>query len=703
MTQITVNGNAYSDDGSAAKDMRGGGHRTHLLPMLGDTITDIAAKQSAAASSATASANSATSALNAPGTNATSTTSLAIGTGSKTFTIQTGKAFSIGQVMVVASAATPANWMWGQVTAHNSGTGSITLDVTVIGGAGTLADWTLSLSANPNALNQGMGGATATGNVLLTSISPSAQTVTPSAPGLYITMPAATTCIKSSSLFSVYNAGDYDYGVKDSTGTTLGWIRSQTGAMVGLSDNSTAAGVWALYGLEKIGITADTTNLALNNMATANFQLIVLDASRTCLVYGGTDLYAQVYDASTTTWGAATLVRAGISGGAVRAILSATNQILVLSSNTTTVLEAVTLTLAGTGVTVNSGTKATAALAGNFAAFGRLIAVSTSWVLSYGRATTVTAIRAITVSGTTPTIGAESALTPASGTVPAILFASGSIVRAVSIASTALYAKPYTVSGSALAAGTEATIGCTGGSEANMRAILNGNGNIVVNYFNTSHYAAIFKLTGTVEASSTVSIGAVPTTVVTHTDMIAVTASKTAVIYYSGANWYANIITDTAGTVSVGTELTASTSGNINGIGTIFATSNSVRVAISSGYTSGQFTLDCSGASPALSAVQMVAVDTLNTLLPGALPADRYGVRAGQLMLAGATAYIIGTLGNTASMMLRALGLPQLLRPLPARFSPTYLANDSETWILTLPVSATATTGISITRVGAVA
>ncbi len=36
MTQVIVNGNTYSDDGSAAKDMRNGGHRTYLLQMLSD-------------------------------------------------------------------------------------------------------------------------------------------------------------------------------------------------------------------------------------------------------------------------------------------------------------------------------------------------------------------------------------------------------------------------------------------------------------------------------------------------------------------------------------------------------------------------------------------------------------------------------------------------------------------------------------------
>ena len=41
----------------------------------------------------------------------TSTTSTLIGTGSKTLTTQTGKAFAVGQFVVIANTATPTNWM----------------------------------------------------------------------------------------------------------------------------------------------------------------------------------------------------------------------------------------------------------------------------------------------------------------------------------------------------------------------------------------------------------------------------------------------------------------------------------------------------------------------------------------------------------------------------------------------------------------
>lgn len=115
-----------------------------------DAVTADAAA-AAAAISAAAAAASAASALNAPGTSATSTTSLAIGTGSKSLTIQTGKAFSVGQIVLLA-AGTAGNWMIGQITAHDSGTGALTVNVTQTAGSGSHAAWTVTPTAPHAAL-----------------------------------------------------------------------------------------------------------------------------------------------------------------------------------------------------------------------------------------------------------------------------------------------------------------------------------------------------------------------------------------------------------------------------------------------------------------------------------------------------------------------------------------------------------------------
>jgi hypothetical protein len=85
----------------------------------------------------------------------TSSSSVAIASGSKSFTTQAAKAFAVGTVLILASSANPANFMSGDVTAYDSATGALTVNVTVTGGSGTHADWSISLSGP-----QGETGAT---------------------------------------------------------------------------------------------------------------------------------------------------------------------------------------------------------------------------------------------------------------------------------------------------------------------------------------------------------------------------------------------------------------------------------------------------------------------------------------------------------------------------------------------------------------
>jgi hypothetical protein len=73
----------------------------------------------------------------------TSSTSLTIGTGNKTFTVDTGLAYSINQDVVIAYDV--SNDMNGVVTAYNSGTGSMTVNVTGTTGSGTYSSWSVNL------------------------------------------------------------------------------------------------------------------------------------------------------------------------------------------------------------------------------------------------------------------------------------------------------------------------------------------------------------------------------------------------------------------------------------------------------------------------------------------------------------------------------------------------------------------------------
>ncbi len=75
----------------------------------------------------------------------TSTTSLLIGVGSKSFTTQPNRGFAVGQVVRITSNANVANYMQGQVTAYDSTTGAMTVLVATVGGSGTFADWSIAV------------------------------------------------------------------------------------------------------------------------------------------------------------------------------------------------------------------------------------------------------------------------------------------------------------------------------------------------------------------------------------------------------------------------------------------------------------------------------------------------------------------------------------------------------------------------------
>lgn len=81
-----------------------------------------------------------------PSYNATSTSSVAIGTGNKTFAIGTNTAYLPGARVRVASTATPStHWMEGECITYAAG--DITIAVETVGtGTGTLASWNLNLA-----------------------------------------------------------------------------------------------------------------------------------------------------------------------------------------------------------------------------------------------------------------------------------------------------------------------------------------------------------------------------------------------------------------------------------------------------------------------------------------------------------------------------------------------------------------------------
>ena len=139
MANVILNGNGYSDDGSQSRDMRGGGYRNWMLPMLSDAAVEI--NLAKAAQTYATQAQTYAAALQG-----TSTTSVTVSSGSISLTTQINKQFAAGQFIIINRIASPTTYMWGTVTSYDSSTGNLVLNSITTSGSGTFTDWQISLS-----------------------------------------------------------------------------------------------------------------------------------------------------------------------------------------------------------------------------------------------------------------------------------------------------------------------------------------------------------------------------------------------------------------------------------------------------------------------------------------------------------------------------------------------------------------------------
>lgn len=407
----------------------------------------------------------------------------------------------------------------------------------------------------------GSGGTTASGSVTLTSASSGAQSVTPTTYGQIVTLPDATTMTEAACVFNIRNAGGYSLKLQDSAGTILGFIFPLTSVVVGLADNSTAAGAWTADNLEPVAITANLYATGVTSFG-SGLQVLVLDANRYMILFGNAtfNLYAVVYDQSTQTFGSTTLVRSGGSNFTVS--LSATNQVLVVSTNNSTAMEAVVLSVSSTTITVNTAATKTLASASLtwYPPKNNIIQVGSTYIATYFVSASTNKAIAFTISGTTVTIGSETTLNGNTAEYTQAFSVSSTVAIIFTFSNGgAIQCSPYTVSGTTLTIGTQVNITVSGSASNYRLATVNAGSRWALFYGNAagSLSVSLVSISGSTVSASTVVVLTSPYDfgTVSYGEMI-VSGNKVIVSSQNSSNYpMFNVVTDTSGTATAGTQV----------------------------------------------------------------------------------------------------------------------------------------------------
>lgn len=446
----------------------------------------------------------------------TSDTSVAVATGTQTFTTQAELSFSPGMTVMASSHADPAAWMWGAVTSY----GGTTLELNVLqsGGSGTHADWDLFIALPPPSGGPGMVPrvtATGTGYELVPLVSgglgaggvmPCAGPgrvaadertlldITAAAVGTLIDLPDATTLPVGRSYVMSQRAGTNVVGLLDAEGNILARNQVSAGSAVVLADNSTPAGTWKLLD-EKLQlsaaptafrtVTGQQTTLSVTPSCTPK-ALLQVDDNDFLLAAGetssaGVRLYWLRTDGLAITQVASAILSG--SGSAVQRIellrMASGSFVLIRRCSSSNDTQATAFTLAGSsitaGTTVNlhSSGNTNPATAGQYglawsAAVNGDKLLLLSW--SLGAPSAGVWIVAASVSGTSITVGTASSLRATGGN-----YAYGSAVASPTAdtwlvaygtedSPAGIYTRVITAAGLTLTAGTEATVSATNGA-----------------------------------------------------------------------------------------------------------------------------------------------------------------------------------------------------------------------------------------------
>lgn len=452
----------------------------------------------------------------------------------------------------------------------------------------SLANVTINSVTTPITPSQGGTGLTSltTNNVVLGNGTNNVQLVAPGTSGnvlvsngtTWISNVVTTNVSSVTGTLSVANGGTgqttYTNGqllIGNSTGNTLTKATLTAGTNITITNGAGSITINSAAGAASTPIATDisgtdytlTLPSAINASVTQfpNMTPIALDATKELmLIYGASSLQAVVWDSSSSTFGTTVLVRSGTftNMNTVAAVLLSSTSVLVSSLATSgTALETVVLSISGSTITVNTAVATTlGATSTLIAANTRFVTCGTSYILNYYDVTTSQPrFRAITVSGTTPTLGSE--LVYAGGTAYHTTYAlSSSVFLSLSVSNTFVYAYPVSVSGTTLTGGTAASTAATSNT-ALVSGLLSTN-NVAISYFSTSTTNCSCAVVSVAATVASISVAATTLTASSAAPGLGmqIFSNQAFINAGRGATSQLSVLTDTAGVATVGTPVT---------------------------------------------------------------------------------------------------------------------------------------------------
>lgn len=395
----------------------------------------------------------------------------------------------------------------------------------------------------------------------LTASSAAAHLVTASGYGKAITLPDATTLTEGVTVFWLKNVSNVDIAVKNNSGKYVNWLYPGMPIVCTLIDNSTSDGKWEM---SDYNLTGYITLKDFSQSNTTNYSRaapIKLSANKWLVYYYvQNDGYAAVYDESTNTWGALTNVWTSVVAQNLGSCIIDDDRVLI-TYNAYSNVYAKVLSISGTTITANTEASATI---GSFSAVSgetRTLKIGNNYVMVIGTTTTSYVVKPLSVSSTTVTFGSHVAISsvktyqvPYPINTTSTLSDSFVVFAQDTASGNRFRVTLWTVSGTTLTAEDTVTTSIYGNQQGWACPQLTTNGNIFFTRKDSSQTnVGIIKID-----SSTSSLSVSETTGFLPEEINAPMGwlmDGNKLLVYGAANNYifANVATDSSGTVSKGT------------------------------------------------------------------------------------------------------------------------------------------------------